>query len=206
MRVHAKRLNYEWCLAHIHDRAAVWGDGPRSHALLCRHLGLDDADDGHEDRAAHAAPTDIGKDTLKIHSSAASRGGSHDRLKELTADYPERLRRNRTKRRRREGLQPGVKWSETPGNALKTDPTPAKGWRKMHRANEKLSRPLSSLVRGFVFVRSPTRSSAPGSRSRKPSELVPAHPFGGLGSLVCQQRIRATRRRKIFAESDDFYR
>jgi hypothetical protein len=39
--------------------------------LLLGHLVLDDADDDHQNRAAHAAATDVGKNTLKIHPAAA---------------------------------------------------------------------------------------------------------------------------------------
>jgi len=71
-------------------------------------------------------------------------------------------------RRRREGLKPEVKWSETPGNVPKTDPTLAKGWRKMRRANETLSNLRRPLSGASFFVGRYTRSSAPGFNSGAP--------------------------------------
>ena len=41
-------------------------------SLLLGHLVLDDADDSNENRAANTAATDVGKNTLKIHPSAAA--------------------------------------------------------------------------------------------------------------------------------------
>src|SRR4029077_9273510 len=61
--------------------ACPWDFGPMGispHDLLgaclaltaLRHLSFDDADDSHENRAAHSAAPDIGQDALHIHSSA----------------------------------------------------------------------------------------------------------------------------------------
>jgi len=54
-------------------------------SLLCRHLVLDDAYDGHEDGAANPAGTDVGKNTLKIHPTAAGRSGSHYHVENCAA-------------------------------------------------------------------------------------------------------------------------
>jgi hypothetical protein len=68
-------------------------------ALLC-HLILDDADDGHEDRAADATAPNIGQDALHIHSAAARGCGTHYGLQngaaEATADNSCNLIPNRT--------------------------------------------------------------------------------------------------------------
>jgi hypothetical protein len=54
-------------------------------SLLCRHLVLDDAYNGHEDGAANPAGTDVGKNTLKIHPTAAGRSGSHYHVENCAA-------------------------------------------------------------------------------------------------------------------------
>src|SRR5439155_16677317 len=64
-------------------------------SLLCRHLVLDDADDGHEDGAAHAAAAHVGQDALQVETAAAGRRGSHYRLEDCAAQSAADNSRNR---------------------------------------------------------------------------------------------------------------
>src|SRR5258705_7702608 len=76
--------------------SGLWGEqsgllthiatGSASVSLFCRHLVLDDAYDGHEDGAANPAATDVGKNPLKIHpTAAAGRSGSHYHVENCAA-------------------------------------------------------------------------------------------------------------------------
>jgi hypothetical protein len=50
-------------------------------SLLLGHLVLDDANDGHEDGAPHAAAAHVGEDALQVETAAARRG-SHYHLED----------------------------------------------------------------------------------------------------------------------------
>ena len=88
--------------------------------------------------------------------------------------------------RRQEGLQPGASdVQRNSGNRPQNRSNPCQGWRKMRHPNEALSTSVAPC-QGLLFCSvalpgAPLRAPAPGSRSREPSELVPAHPPRGLG-------------------------
>jgi hypothetical protein len=73
---------------HADDRPNFLAEFLPLASLLCRHLALDDADDGHEDGAAHTAAAHVGQDALQVETAAAGRRGSHYRLEDCAAHPP----------------------------------------------------------------------------------------------------------------------
>jgi hypothetical protein len=87
--------------------------------------------------------------------------------------------------RRREGIQPGVKCSETPGtHPAETNPNPAKGWRNLSTAMF-----ASPLVRGFFCS-----LTIPGVPPRSTPGLSSGAPSGAWTLLFATTRRRASSR------------
>src|SRR6516162_9963455 len=59
---------------------------PRQLSSTLRHLVLNNANDDHEDGAANTTTTNVGEDTLHIHSSASGRSRTHNRLQDRATD------------------------------------------------------------------------------------------------------------------------
>ena len=64
---------------------------PMPASLLLGHLVLDDADDGHQNRAANPTATDAGKNTLKIHPDAARRADPMTEWRIVPPNPPPRI-------------------------------------------------------------------------------------------------------------------